>query len=91
MIDLSTPLVMLTVGQLLEILKGNEQPKVIDTTDKAYQYGLQAIADYLHISKPTVSVWRNNGKLNSIKWHSSGRLVWVSEEDLDNFLLNNTK
>jgi len=91
MIDPNKFVVQLTVGEFLELMERTEQPKIIDTTGQACVYRLQGIADYLHISKPTVSVWMNSGKLSSVTFHKSGRLIWVTEEDLNNWLLDNKK
>jgi hypothetical protein len=62
--------------------KGTE----IDTTNKPYQYGLQAIAKYLYVSKSTISAWRKYGKLDGVMFHQSGRLIHASNEDLTEFL-----
>jgi len=73
-------------GENLKIENGLFQKESLNTTTKAYQYGLQAIADYLHISKHTVSVWRKNGRLDGAMFHQSGRLIWVADKDLTNCL-----
>jgi len=63
--DNNTPIAMLTVGQLKEVL-GTPQPKVIDTTnsDKNYVYGIIGIAKIFGCSIPTANRIKKSGKID---------------------------
>lgn len=63
--DNSTPIAMLTVGQLKEIL-GSPQPKVIDTTntDKNFVFGIVGIAKLFGCSLPTANRIKASGKID---------------------------
>ena len=64
-INNDTPLVLLTVGQLKEII-GVQQIKVIDNTsmDKRYVYGIAGIAEIFGCSIPTANRIKASGKIN---------------------------
>lgn len=62
-----TPIVMLTVGQLKQILEGkaSNQPKEIETPNKQYVYGLAGLASLFGCSIPTAMRIKNSGKINA--------------------------
>lgn len=61
-----TPIAMLTVGQLKEILGAVNEPKVFDTTnnEKNYAYGIAGIAEIFNCSLPTANRIKASGKIN---------------------------
>lgn len=65
----STPIAMLTVGQLKEVLGqcGGNHTSVVDTTkgDKRYVYGITGIARLFNCSIPTASRIKASGKISS--------------------------
>lgn len=63
--DNNTPIAMLTVGQLKEVL-GSSQSKIIDTTssDKNYVHGMVGIAKIFDCSLPTANRIKASGKID---------------------------
>lgn len=81
-INNETPIAMLTVGQLKEVLGNtNVEPKVIDTvnTDKKYVYGIAGIARLFNCSIPTANRIKKSGRIDkAIK--QIGRKIVVDSE-----------
>lgn len=63
--DNTTPIAMLTVGQLKEIL-GSPQPYIVDnsTSPKRYVYGIAGIAKLFGCSIPTANRIKASGKID---------------------------
>ena len=63
--DNNTPIAMLTVGQLKEVL-GTQKQMVIESTkqDKNYVYGIAGIAKIFGCSIPTANRIKASGKIN---------------------------
>jgi hypothetical protein len=63
--DNNTPIAMLTVGQLKEVL-GMPHPKVndISNTDKHFVYGIMGIAKTFNCSIPTANRIKQSGKID---------------------------
>lgn len=61
-INNETPIAMLTVGQLKEVLNLVEQPEKvvkIDTTTKQYVYGLKGIREVFQVSHATAQKYKD--------------------------------
>ena len=78
----NTPIAMLTVGQLKEVLGNTKvEPKIIDTvnTDKKYVYGIAGIARLFNCSIPTANRIKKSGRIDkAIK--QIGRKIVVDSE-----------
>lgn len=81
-INENTPIAMLTVGQLKEVLGNTKvEPKIIDTvnTDKKYVYGIAGIARLFNCSIPTANRIKKSGRIDkAIK--QIGRKIVVDSE-----------
>lgn len=78
-IDDSTPVVMLTVGQLRQALRPQQLPTQQETSDKEYVYGLAGIAKLFNCSMPTAFRIKSSGKIDkAIK--QIGRKIIVDAE-----------
>ncbi len=66
MFDNNTPIAVLTVGQLKEILGVQQKPQILDTTnhDKRYAYGIAGIARTFDCSIPTANRIKSSGKID---------------------------
>ena len=66
MFDNNTPIAVLTVGQLKEILGLQQKPQIFDTTnpDKRYAYGIAGIAKIFDCSIPTANRIKSSGKID---------------------------
>lgn len=66
MFDNNTPIAILTVGQLKEILGFQQKPQIFDTTnsDKRYAYGIAGIARIFDCSIPTANRIKSSGKID---------------------------
>ena len=82
--DNSTPIAMLTVGQLKEIL-GTPQPKVIDTTnsDRKFVYGIVGIAKLFGCSIPTANRIKASGKIDKAITQIGRKIVVDAELALE--------
>lgn len=66
MFDNNTPIAVLTVGQLKEILGVQQKPQIYDTTnqEKRYAYGIAGIARIFDCSIPTANRIKSSGKID---------------------------
>lgn len=64
--DNNTPIAILTVGQLKEILGIQEKTRIIDTTnsEKKFVYGIAGIAKIFDCSIPTANRIKASGKID---------------------------
>lgn len=65
-VDSSTPIAMLTVGQLVEVLSDKLPTTVVETVanEKKYVYGIAGIARLFNCSIPTANRIKASGKIN---------------------------
>lgn len=65
-VDSSTPIAMLTVGQLVEVLSEKLPSKVVETVtdEKRYVYGMKGIAQIFGCSIPTANRIKASGKIS---------------------------
>lgn len=80
-VDSSTPIVILTVGQLVQVLSDKVPNKVIETVkdEKKYVYGIAGIARLFNCSIPTANRIKASGKIDkAIK--QLGRKIVVDAE-----------
>jgi hypothetical protein len=88
----TTPVALLTVGQLLSLLNSKEQttPEKFNNSiqnGKRYVYGLAGLASLLDCSKPTAQKIKDSGKISFVQ---SGRKL-VFDADLVLFELSKRK
>lgn len=86
-----TPIVMLTVRQLKDIINGIKQPdisKVEDYTRKRYLFGLKGIRDEFSISHATAQKWKDGILKEAIVQH--GRKI-ITDTEKAYELLNKTR
>lgn len=76
----NTPIVMLTVGQLREVLNLEEKEKVIrqDFTQKEYVYGLKGIREIFKVSHTTAQRYKDTFLKDAV--HQQGRKIIVDVE-----------
>lgn len=80
-IDRDTPLVMLTLGDLLEVLtffQGDRQTEEKASPAKRYVYGLKGIADLFHVSTKTAMAYKNG--IIADACFQSGRTIVVDAD-----------
>ncbi|MBK5722630.1 DUF3853 family protein [Dysgonomonas sp. Marseille-P4677] len=65
-VDFNTPVAMLTVGQLVEVLSDKLPTKVIETQkeERKYVYGIAGIARLFNCSIPTANRIKASGKIS---------------------------
>jgi len=82
--DNNTPIAMLTVGQLKEIL-GEPQPLIIDTTkmDRKFVYGIVGIAKLFGCSIPTANRIKKSGKIDKAVTQVGRKIVVDAELALE--------
>lgn len=89
-IDRNTPLVMLTLGDLLDALKGedatNTQPIKKETPDpgKRYVYGLKGIEELFHVSHVTAQRYKD-GILKDAVYQSGRKIVVDADKAVEIF------
>ena len=74
MADLTTRLVDLTVGQLLDFLNQTEKPAIINPIDERVYFGDKEIGSFFGRSISTVQTWKKAGYFDLVKTDGSGRL-----------------
>jgi hypothetical protein len=76
----NTPIAMLTVGQLKEVLNLEVKEEVItkDFTDKKYVYGLKGIREIFKVSHATAQKYKDSFLKNAIS--QQGRKIIVDVE-----------
>lgn len=93
-IDRNTPLVMLTLGDLLDALKGedatNTQPIKKETPDscKRYVYGLRGIQGLFNVSHATAQKYKD-GILKDAVYQSGRTIVVDADKALELFNIRN--
>lgn len=71
-----TPLAMLTVGQLRDILRGSvaaQSQHTAQETETQYVRGIQGIADLFKVSKMTAQLWKDSWLRPAV--HQTGRTI----------------
>lgn len=75
----STPLAMMTIGQLMEILSGSEPvSKFNPSPEKKYVYGLRGIKELFHVSIRTAQIWKDTIIKEAV--YQNGRTIVVDAE-----------
>lgn len=93
-IDRNTPLVMLTLGDLLDALKGedatNTQPvkKETPVAGKRYVYGLKGIEELFNVSHATAQKYKD-GILKDAVYQSGRTIVVDADKALELFNIRN--
>lgn len=80
-VDFSTPIAMLTVGQLVDVLSAKLPTAVVETVkdEKKYVYGIAGIARLFNCSIPTANRIKASGKINGAI-RQIGRKIVVDAE-----------
>lgn len=65
-VDFTTPIAMLTVGQLVEVLSAKLPTTIVETVkdEKKYVYGIAGIARLFNCSIPTANRIKSSGKID---------------------------
>jgi uncharacterized protein with von Willebrand factor type A (vWA) domain len=89
-ISKDTPVVMLTVGQLQEALKMNDEEKIIEIEDKSknYVYGITGIRQLFNVSHVTAIRYKNTILKDAVS--QQGRII-VTDVDKAMELFKNSK
>ena len=78
-IEANTPLAMMTIGQLMEILSGSEPvSKFNPSPEKRYVYGLRGIKELFHVSIRTAQIWKDTIIKEAV--YQNGRTIVVDAE-----------
>jgi len=88
MISNETPIAMLTVKDLKEILKGEEKVEKQNFAEKKYVYGLKGIRDLFKVSHATAQKYKDTILKDAITQH--GRKI-ITDVDKAMELFNKTK
>lgn len=85
-----TPIAMLTVGQLKEILSTHEPQKpTLKEKPKKYVYGLSGLAEIFNCSIPTATRIKRSGKINAAIKQIGRKIIVDAELALE--LINKNK
>lgn len=78
-IEANTPLAMMTIGQLMEVLSGSEPvSKFNPSPEKKYVYGLRGIKELFHVSIRTAQIWKDTIIKEAV--YQNGRTIVVDAE-----------